>query len=291
MSLPKFDYLRPQTQEEVCSLLSKYEGAKVIAGGTDILVQMKSGEITPPYLIGLNNVPNWDYIDRSEDGLRMGALTTLHAIENSSTVQKEIPLLADVACQMATPQIRRMGTIVGNLCNAAPSADMAPPLIVLGARAKIKSLDTETDISVTDLFVGRCATVLKRGEIVSELTIPRLSSYSAAAYLKLRARTAVDIAAVGVAVAITLDPKDDTCSDVKIALGAVAPTPVRAAKGEGVLMGKKLTTGLIEEAAQVSVGEAQPISDVRASAGYRTEMVQVLVQRALQQAQTQITSS
>ena len=116
MSLPKFEYLRAETKEEVCSLLSQYEEAKVVAGGTDILVQMKMRTITPPYLIGLKNIPDWDTIEGNGKGLRIGALTTLHAVENSSLVREKFPLLAQVAHQMATPHIRRMGTIGGNIC-------------------------------------------------------------------------------------------------------------------------------------------------------------------------------
>jgi CO/xanthine dehydrogenase FAD-binding subunit len=290
MLLPRFKYLRPQTKEEVCSLLSKYEEAKVIAGGTDILAQMKMRAITPPYLIGLKNIPNWDYIQCDGKGLKIGALTTLHSIENSSLIQKKLPLLAQVAHLMATPHIRRMGTIGGNLCNAAPSADTAPPLIALGAKLKVKSLGGERPIEVEELFIGPGKTILKKGEIVTEIEIPLLPPHSGGMYLKLPARTAVGIAAVGVAVMVTVDSRDDTCSDIRIVLGAVAPTPVRAVKGEEVLKGKKLQVGLIEKAAKISSEEAQPISDVRASAEYRREMVRVLTQRALQKVQEQIKS-
>jgi len=291
MSLPKFEYLRAETKEEVCSLLSQYEEAKVVAGGTDILVQMKMRTITPPYLIGLKNIPDWDTIEGNGKGLRIGALTTLHAVENSSLIREKFPLLAQVAHQMATPHIRRMGTIGGNLCNAAPSADMAPPLMALGAKVKIQGVEGERSIGVEELFTGPGNTILKKGEIVTELELSPLPPHSGGVYLKLPARTAIDIAAVGVAVVVTLDPTDATCSDIKIALGAVAPTPIRALKGEAVLKGKKFEAGLMQQAAKITLQEAQPISDVRSSAGYRAEMVGVLVQRALRQVQEQIKSA
>jgi len=291
MSLPKFDYLRPQTKEEVCSLLSKHKDAKVLAGGTDVLVQMKKRAITPPSIIGLKNIPDWDYILCDEKGtVKIGALTTLHSIETSSLIQEKVPLLARTAHLMATPHVRRLGTLVGNLCNASPSADMAPPLIVLGAAVKVKGLEGERSIEVEKLFTGPGKTILKRGEIVTEVEIPPLPPRSGGVYLKLPARTAIDIAAVGVAVMATLDSKD-ICSAIKIALGAVAPTPIRALRGEAVLKGKKLEASLIQEAANVSKKEAQPISDVRSSADYRTEVVGVFVQRAIQQVQEQIKSA
>lgn len=291
MSLPKFDYLRAKTKEEVCSLLSQFEDVKVIAGGTDVLIQMKMRTITPRFLIGLKSIPNWDYIQGDGKSVKIGAMATLHAIEHSTLIQKKFPLLAHVAHQMATPNIRRMGTIGGNLGNAAPSADMAPPLIALGAKVKVKGVGGERSIGVEELFTGPGETILKKGEILTELEISPLPLHSHGVYLKLPARTAVDIAAVGVAVVVTLDPADNSCSDVKIALGAVAPTPIRVRKAEKVLKGKKLERGVIQEAAKISMKEAQPISDVRSSAGYRRDMVGVLIQRALQEAQEKIKSA
>ncbi|MGD9034124.1 MAG: xanthine dehydrogenase family protein subunit M [Desulfobacteraceae bacterium] len=284
MRLPKFEYLDPKTIEEACSLLSQHgDKARLIAGGTDLLIIMKHKEVTPEYLVGLKGIPNLDSIDADADGVRIGALATLRSIGDSAVVRERFPFLADIAGKMATHQIRNMGTIGGNICNAAPSADTAPSLICLGAKAKLVGPKKERIVAVEEFFTGPGETVLKAGEILTEIQVPNQPAHTGGAYLRLT-RLSIDLAVVGVAALVTLEGKGGSCKEARIALGAVAPTPIRAKKAEGVITGKKIEDSLIEEAARIASAEARPITDVRGSAPYRTDIVRVLTKRAIGQA-------
>jgi len=282
MRLPKFEYLSPQTVQEACALLSQHgDKARILAGGTDLLNVMKERIIKPEYVIGLRGITDLDYIEADADGVRIGALTTLATLGNASVIKEKFPCLAEVPGKMATVQIRNMGTLGGNLCNAAPSADTAPILICLGAQAKIVGTNGDRVVALEDFFTGPGETVLGDGEILAEIKVPNQAANTAGAYLKM-SRVAVDLAIVGVAAVITLD--GGACRDIKIALGAVAPTPIRAKKAEALLKGKKIDEDLIVEAGEIAAGEASPIDDVRGSAFYRTEIVKVFTKRAIRQA-------
>jgi carbon-monoxide dehydrogenase medium subunit len=289
LKLPKFDYLEAKTIEEASSLLAKYKDkARVIAGGTDLLVSMKRREISPQHLINVKTIPNLDTISYSrKDGLMIGALTTLAEIESSPIVRERFPVLSSAAHQIGSPHIRNIATIGGNLCNAAPSADMAPPLIALGATAKIKGLKGERVVTVEQFFLGPGESTLKVGEILTQIQVPTPPPHTRGVYLKLPARTAIDIAVVGVAVVVTLDGKGKTAVDARIVLGAVAPTPIRARQAEEIIKGKTIKDELIERAAQAAANESRPISDIRGSASYRKEMVRVLTKQALNQVITE----
>lgn len=284
--LPDFKYEGVKTVEEACSLLAKYKDkAKVIAGGTDLLNVMKHREVLPHCLISLKNIPGLDSVDYDElQGLRIGALATHQSVADSPVVKRKFGLLATACRQIATPQIRNIATVGGNLCNAAPSADTAPPLIALGAGVKIKGLKGERVVPLEDFFVGPGENVLQTDEILTEIQIANLPPHSAGVYLKLPARTAIDLALVGVATVLTLNATHTKIVDAKIVLGAVAPTPLRARKAEGIIKGETIKDELIEKAAQAAAEEAKPISDVRGSASYRKEMVRVLTKRAIKQA-------
>lgn len=280
-----FEYLEPRDLTEACVLLSKHKGrARLIAGGTDLLVAMKQRQITPAYIINIKAIPDLDYVYYDSDGLRIGALATLNDIESSPVVRERFPILADAAHQMATPAIRNMATIGGNLCNAAPSSDMAPPLIGLGANAKIVGLYAERTMTIEQFFVGPGKSALRHGEILTEIQVPNTPPHTGNVYLKLPARTATDIALVGVAAIITLDGKHVSIVDAKIVLGAVAPTPMRARRAEELIIRKPVGDKLLEHAAQVAAQEAKPISDVRGSADYRKEMVKVFTRQAMREA-------
>ncbi len=286
MSLPKFEYLAPKTLEEACSLLYKHKGeAKMIAGGTDLLVKMKKREIVLGYVIGLTSIPDLDYISHDKNhGLRIGALTTHSSILNSPVIRTTFGPLSDAAGDIATTQIRNLGTIGGNLCNASPGADTAPPLIALNATVKIVGLKGERIVLLEDFFIEPGKTVLEADEIVTEIQVPNPPPRTGGVYLKLCPRTSVDVATVGVATCITLGSKNVVCSDTRIVLGAVAPKPIRARKAEALIKGTEIGTELIDEAALLASREARPISDVRSSADYTTEMVWVITKRAIGQA-------
>jgi aerobic carbon-monoxide dehydrogenase medium subunit len=285
MRLPKFEYLAPKTVQEACSLLSQHgDKAKVKAGGTDVLNVMKERKITPQYLIGISGLSDLDYIKADADGIKIGALTTLTSLGNSSVIKEKLPCLAEVPPRMATVQIRNMGTLGGNLCNAAPSADTAPILICLGAKAKIAGSNGERVVALEDFFTGPGKTVLGNGELLVEIQVPNQPANTAGAYFKM-SRVAVDLAVVGVGVVVTRD--GDSCKDIKITLGAVAPTPIRAKKAEALVKGKKIDDALLEQAGKIASEEATPIDDVRGSAFYRTEIVKVYTKRAIKQAMEQ----
>lgn len=286
--LPKFEYLTPRTVDEAVFMLSQHRGeARVIAGGTDLLHKMKRREETPRYLIGLKNIPRLDYIDYDEaQGLRFGPLVTMHAIEASPLIRDKFPILFQAASLIGSAQIRNLGTVVGNISSAVPSADMAPGLIVLGSKLKIANIKGERFIPVENFFTGPSVSILAPDELVVEVQVPNPPPYSGMVYIKHTIRAAMELAIVGVATMVTF--QDGVCSEIKIALGAVAPTPIRATKAETVLKGKQFSTKLVKEASKTASDEARPISDIRASAEYRKEMVRILSERTLNKAREEI---
>ena len=276
---PKFDYAEASTTEEACYLLSQYEGsAKLVAGGTDLLVAMRRQKIAPQHVINIKTIRDLDYIHYDGKSLRIGALSTLNDIETSPLVRERFPLIASSAHLIGKPQIRNVGTIGGNLCNAAPSADMAPSLIGLGAKAKIKGTQGERTVHLENFFIGPGKSALQTDEMLVEIQVENPSPDTRGVYIKLPARTAKDIAVVGVATVFKFDS-----NEVKIVLCAVAPTPVRAHKAERVIRGYTLNAELIQKASLAAAEESKPISDIRGSASYRKEMVKVLTAQALRQ--------
>lgn len=284
MRMRKFVHLKPKTLQEASSLLSQYSGdAKMIAGGTELVNRMKGRLITPEYVIDITYIPGLNKIAYDEkSGLTIGALCPLSDIEFSALVSKKHDALARAVHTIGSVQVRNLGTIGGNLCNAAPSADSAPILIGLDARAMIFGPAGERVIELKHFFIGPGATVLKSNEILVGLEVPNPAPHSAATYLKQSLRRAMGLAIVGVAVVLSLAP-DGSIADIRIVLGAVAPTPIRAVKAEAMVRGKKLDGKLIGQAAKVASDESEPISDIRSSKEYRKDIVEVLTGRAIQQ--------
>ena len=285
-----FIYLAPENLTEAISLLSqKGKRARVMAGGTDFLVEMKNQEVEPETIIDLKRIPNLDKIDYcGNKGLRMGALVKIRDIETSKVIQEKFTILSQAAGLLGSVQVRNKATIGGNLCHASPSADMAPALIGLGATVKFVGKSGEKFLPLEEFFKGPGETVLKNNEILTEIKVPSMPDFSEGVYLKFSPRSAVDLAMVGVACVLRMDTNNSKCLDVRIVLGAVAPTPIRARKGEALIKGEKLSESLIKEAAKVVREEAKPISDIRASEWYRKEIVEVLVGRAISQASNKI---
>jgi carbon-monoxide dehydrogenase medium subunit len=281
--LPELTCLFPTTLKEAVSLLTKHNGAaKLIAGGTDLLLKMKYRDLTPKYLIDLTGIEDLHSVtyDR-EKGLVIGAMVTLAEVRDSPLVKKRCPILPETVSQMASEQVRNMGTMVGNLCNAVPSADSAPPLISLKASLKLVGPKSHRTVLVEEFFKGPGETVLKPNELVKEIQIPR-GRGEKGTYIKHTLRREMDLAVVGVAVCLASNAKKDLCKDIRISLGAVAPVPMRARRAEEVLRGRKFSEELIEDAAVTASEEAKPIDDIRASAEYRKEIVRVLTKRAIQ---------
>ncbi len=303
--MKKFDYLKPNTLEEALSLLKQYgKKAKLIAGGTDVIVMIKQKTMMPDVLISLRGISGLDEI-RYDGELRIGAMVTHRAIEKCDLIRKEFSALADAVDVLGSVQIRNVATIGGNICTAAPSADMATPLLVLGARVKIKSLGGERIVPIEEFFTAPGETILKKDEVVTDLIIPKPLPYTGSAYYKLQRRRALDLPILGVSVLISLDKgtvscsdllcttspissilhameRDDlTCKEIRIALGVAAPTPIRALKAESQMRGKKISDELLGEVARTASMEAQPRDSIRGEAWYRKEMVEVLVKRMI----------
>jgi carbon-monoxide dehydrogenase medium subunit len=282
--LPAFEYLAPETVEEALGLLSRYgEEARVLAGGTDLLLNMKLRKATPRYVIGLKNTRDLDYFNYERlHGLSFGPLVTVHFIETSALVKEKFPALAEGAAALGSVQVRNLATVVGNLCSALPSADMAPGLIVLGAALTLRGPAGERRVAVEDFFRAPGESVLARDELVIGVHVPEPPPGSGMAYLKHMTRSAMDQGIVSVGALVAVENK--ICREAKICLGTAGPTPLRAVKAEAVLKGERFNGALIEKAAEAASRECQPRSSLRASAGYRREMVRVLMKRALARA-------
>jgi carbon-monoxide dehydrogenase medium subunit len=301
--MKKFDYLKPKTLEEAIGLLDQYgEKAALIAGGTDVIVKVKQKTISPDVLISLQGIPGLDKM-QYDGSLRMGPMVTHRTIEKSELIRKEFSALADAADVLGSVQIRNVATIGGNLCTGAPSADTAPPLLVLGAQLKLKDAKSERTITINQFFTGPGETVLEQREILTEIVIPKPLPNTGSAYWKHQRRQALDLPILGVAALLSLNKatitrsdilcapapistvlhsieEDDlVCKEVRIALGVAAPTPMRAVKAENLLRGKKMSDELLEEVAAMASKEAQPRDSIRAEAWYRREMINVLVKR------------
>jgi carbon-monoxide dehydrogenase medium subunit len=271
-------YFRPETLGEALSILEKKGRARVIAGGTDVLVT-KPGDID--ILVDISRLP-LSYLEGGDE-LRIGATTSFsEVLESSHLLEGPLQIISEAAREIGHINLRHIATIGGNLCNAVPSADSAIPLIALDAEAAISGVGGERRVRLEDFFVSVRETVLGKGELLKEIIVPRQPRMTGASFKKI-GRTNVDIALVNASTRITLDEKGN-CTDARVVLGAVAPTPIRARKAEALLVGMKPSAELIEEAAEVTASESKPIGDVRASAEYRREMCGVLVRRALTEA-------
>lgn len=286
LGLPDFELCMTETVEETCALLAVSDnGTRVFAGGTDLFTKMKHRRLVPRRLINIKRIPELDGIRHdAAEGLRIGALATAQAIEASAAVARRFPSLKHAAGVLGTTQIRNLATIGGNLANASPSAELAPPLIVLGASVECASRNGKRRIPVEELFVGPGKTVLRQDELLTEIVIPD-SPEGAQAFYKKHSLRRMDVAMASAAVLVVLD--GDVCSEVKIALGAVGPTPFRARKAEQLLRGQRLTgeapdSRLLDEVSRTAADESFPIDDFRAYATYRRKLVTLLVGKGLE---------
>ncbi len=284
MTLPHFEYLSPTTVEEASQMLSeKAPGARVMAGGTDLLVKMRLGHIKPTAVIGLKGIKNLDRINFDKrEGLTLGATALLADVASHPDILKHYPAIAYAAQSTATVQVRNMATVVANLCNAAPSADNAPTLMAMGAEAHVFSGRGRRRIPLDRFFKGPGQTALEPDELVTSLVVPLPPPHSGTSYQHISPRGKVDISAVAVGVMVLLEGR--VCKDAKIVLGAVAPCPMRAKKAEALVRGEKITPALAAEAGIQASKGARPITDMRASADYRRRMVEVLTKRAIEAA-------
>jgi carbon-monoxide dehydrogenase medium subunit len=286
MRIPKFEYIRPLTVEDTCSLLYKYKtDAKLLAGGTDLFVKMKKKQILPKVVISLNGIQKLDRIEWNEkEGLTIGPLGKHEAIVHHPIVKEKFDFLSEACFKIGTRQVRQMGTLVGNLCNASPSSDAAAPLLALDTKIKLVHLYGDRVVPLEEFFVGPFQTVLHPEEIVVEIRIPKPAPHSAGSYQYIHKASSVGETLVGVAVLLTVNPRDLICQEARVGLCSVAPTPIRAKAAERFLKDKKVDAKTTKQAAQMVSDEIQP----RSRPWYRREMAKILAERAILQAMEKI---
>lgn len=283
MYLPDFEYYAPDSIAEACKLLSQFgPRAKVLAGGTDLIAKMKNEVLKPEILISIKRLDQMKKIEYVPGkGVVIGARSTHNDLVNSKVLNEKYLSISEAAHQMAANQVRNAGTVGGNISNAVPSADLPPIFIALNATVKVTGVKGERSLALEDVFAGPGKTNLTQDEIITEVIIPD-QKMTGSNYIKFGLRGAGALAVVGVAVAVQVE--NNVIKDARVALGAVAATPVRAKKTEEFLKGKKVSDEVLAEAGVIASGECKPISDVRASAEYRTDMVRVFTKRALRAA-------
>lgn len=309
--MTRFEYHKPQTIKEAVDLMGSLENAQFIAGGTDVMVLIRQKKIDPAHLISLRNINNFSAIDCGDGdtggGVQIGAGVTHSDIVANEFIQKRYAALTDAAGRVGSRQIRNVATVSGNICNAAPSADTACPLLVLDAAVKIAGPQGERQVPIDAFFLGANRVALAPGELVTGLYLPPCGLNTGSAYIKHTRRQAMDLPMIGIAVRVTikiggsesgcrdacgnidsipnilrrLENEELRCEDVRIAMGVVAPRPVRAGKAEAALQGRGISEALCEEVAEIAASEAQPRDSFRGEAWYRREMVKVLTKRAI----------
>lgn len=281
--LPRFEYLAPRSVAAVCDALAENPGeARLLAGGTDLILQLRRRDIAPRYVIGLKGVSELAFIrERADGGLALGAMTTIQAIGASPVIRKRYDALAETAGAMGSPEIRQVATIGGNLAGALPCADFPPALIALGAEVKLESKQGERWLPLEAFFLRFEQTVARREELLTEIRLPPPPPLSGGVYLKFHDRHSMDMTTTGVGAFVTLDQDRRLFQDVKIALGSSAPVPLRAKKAEVALRGRALTEAALEEAASQVCEEAEPRGSWRARRDFRLELIKTLTKRAL----------
>ncbi len=281
--LPDFELIQPESVKEAAAVLSELGGrAYPLAGGTDIFVSMREKGFKAEYLVDLKGIDELRGISLIGDGrLSIGATATLHEVETSRLVKEFCLVLAESVGQIGSMQVRNRGTIGGNLGNASPAADSAQGLLILDAELELESLAGRRTVSIESFFVGPGETAIRPGEILCRILVPRPQQGTCTASLKYGPRRAMDCAVASVAVALTID-LSGICRRARIALGSVAPTPIRSRRAEALLEGQELSDPWMKKAAGAALEDSRPITDLRASADYRRHLVEVLVKRAIQ---------
>ncbi len=287
MTPKKFDYYAPTSLREAIQLLHDKEDAKVLAGGQSLLALMKLRLAAPAALVDITRIAeDLSFVKKEKNGLALGGLTPHDVVEHNETIKTLFPILVDAASKIGDQQIRNMGTAGGSCCHADPAADLPTALMALDPSFIVRGMRGERAIASSEFFVDTFTTSVAKDEVLTEIRIPYLPRKSGSAYMK-HSRREGDFAIVGVGVAITLEAKD-RCKDVRISLGAVAPTPIMAKSAEKYLKGKKLNEETIVEAAERANQEANPPSDMHGSKDYRLDMIKVFTKRTLRLALSRV---
>ncbi|HSK31303.1 MAG TPA: xanthine dehydrogenase family protein subunit M [Candidatus Limnocylindria bacterium] len=280
-----FEYRTPKSLKEVYATLSEFGGdAKLIAGGTALVIMMKQRLVRPSCLVSLGSVRGLNGIELKDGGLKIGGLATHRAVESSPLVRRRLPMLAETYHHVATLRIRNVATVGGGLAHADPNQDPPPSLIALGATLKATSPNGSRIIPLDEFFKGYYETVLNPDEIITEVFVPKVAPNTGAVYIKFLPRTADDYATVSAAAVLTLDKTKKTIADVRIALGSVGETPIRATEAEAILRGQPLKSDGFAAAGEKAKEAVDPVSDFRGSAAYKKDMAAVFVRRALEKA-------
>ena len=282
----EFDYAAPHSLQEAINVLFRANGeGRPLAGGTDLIAQIKENRKSPQLVVNVKQIPELNVLSYDEQqGLRIGAAVSCTRIATFAPVRERYPALAEACALVGSIQIQNRAALGGNFCNAAPSADAVPPVLSYGGNVIIAGPDGRRKLLAEDFFVGPGQTVLGRGEILMEIGIPVPPPHSGAAYLRFIPREEMDIAVAGVGSFVQLSTDRKRAEQTRITLAAVAPTPIRAREAEEFLTGKTLEQAILVQAGELAARAANPISDVRGSAAYRIELVKVLTRRTLQKA-------
>ncbi|MCD6472878.1 xanthine dehydrogenase family protein subunit M [Candidatus Aerophobetes bacterium] len=281
----EFDYIAPKTMDEVLEVIGKPERKNsLLAGGTNLIVNLRANKIKPEIVVDISRLADFSYIRKDGEKIKIGSLTNISEFTTSELLNHQAKILRESSIQFANPLIRNKATIGGNLADASPAADAAIPLIALGAKVEtIDSNHKKREIPIEELFLAPNKTLLKKDEVITEIEIPSLNGNNGnlkSAYEKLGLRNAMAISIVSVAIVLKL--KDGKyIDDAKVALGSIAPKPIRARNVENVLKEETLSQSLIEKSAEVVLDDINPITDVRASADYRRMMSKALIKNAL----------
>ncbi len=263
-----FEYHQPATVRAAVEILRKHPGAKPLAGGTDLVPKMKQRLLEPKHVVNLKKIPELSVVEDRGDAVYIGAAVRLREIEKSETIRRRLPLLSSCVRSIGSVQIRNMGTLGGNVCNASPAADGALGLVALEATVHIAGPGGERQVEAKSFFEGPGLTVLGEDELVTGFTVPVPTEDTGTCFISV-GRTALDISTISIAVALTMD--GDRVKDAKVVLGSVAPTPIRLADAEKQLKRKTLTEKLVEDTAMKVSESIKPITDIRGTAEYRRE--------------------
>ncbi len=282
MRLPKFEYHDPLTLAGACQIMSELgEKARPLAGGTDLLVNLKKGALSIDHVVSLSRIHELRHVAQSGDQTEIGACVTVAELAGSNEIGKQFKGLQTGAEHLGSPLIRNRATVGGNILSARPAADLPLPLMAYGADVVLQKASGERTVSLDGFFVGPGETLAEPDEILSRILLKQPSPVSGACYLKLGIRKATEIAIVNVATLILLDGGGDAIKSARVVLGAVAPVPIRARSAEDILKGERPDENLFSKAAEAAVTDTRPIDDFRASADYRRAMVAVMTKRAL----------
>ncbi|MGD2185245.1 MAG: xanthine dehydrogenase family protein subunit M [Desulfobacterales bacterium] len=282
MRIRSFDYSEAASLDDALNELEKYgTDAKIIAGGTDLVLNMKKKKILPSRVISLHNLKELDFVQKQNSKVRIGALARHADLAANQQLIHHFPIICQAVGLIGSWQIRNVGTIGGNICNASPAADSVPPLMVLNAQLTLASKAEEKKIPINSFFAGPGETIMEPGQILKEIEIKIPKQRSAGCYLKLRRRKAVDVSLAGVAFQAKIASDETTLAEVAIALGGVAPTPIRVPEAEAMLTELSLAEAMakIQDCANLAADAARPIDDVRATASYRRIIIRVFLQQ------------